>query len=644
MKNLTVYYPHPTLIFILLGLFISMGFANSVPTTKPLSYKVEKDALGKYWLVDPKGNQFLSLGINNINPTAWNPRPNSDYYDAINSLFDGNFERWEDDTIKLLHEHGFNTLGAWSDGRIKNTLMYSTVCLYVNKHKKDRCLDVLRPRFSEKVRANTLKTLSQHKNLDQIFGVFLDNEMSWFGKTPWDNIPTYTLIEAAISMNKDDPARIAVKQFFISRYKTVENLSKSWDRPLATWDDLDLSFLSKCLNNNTQKDRNDFTQLVAEKYFSTATKIVRELLPGKLILGVRFAGISPEPVIAACGKYCDVVSFNNYQSHPQTDKELLTKYWIWSGHRPLMITEYSWRSEENSSGNPNSAGAGSVVKTQAQRAENYRIYVESTLAYPMVVGTHWFEFADQSPQGRFDGENSNYGIVNLKHKPYRQLLNAMAQTHTGINEIHAKSSLTPPQMLPKPRPVIFEPGQHPDRPPFIDLIYEQPIAPPAIFEAPDADLNLNKENLTATINFDTGHQWGCGVTFFGPKKLAVHSGPKHTTDLDGYSILIMDAEMPTDIAFEIFVDEAGVASPYEQSYNIQAGDDGESFTFMKTYLGQGKRHIYQFELANLQPRLNWGNQNGLRRVNLMAMKGIAMYLRGDQGMGEIKIHSLKLSR
>ena len=37
---------------------------------------------------------------------------------------------------------------------------------------------------------------------------------------------------------------------------------------------------------------------------------------------------------------------------------MLANYYILSGKKPLMVTEYSWRAAENSSGNPNTGGAG----------------------------------------------------------------------------------------------------------------------------------------------------------------------------------------------------------------------------------------------------------------------------------------------
>ena len=131
---------------------------------------------------------------------------------------------------------------------------------------------------------------------------------------------------------------------------------------------------------------------------------------------------------------------------------MLAQYWIWGGRKPLLVTEYSWRARENTSGNPNSGGAGAVVETQAQRGENYQKYIEDLLSYPMVVGAHWFEFADQSPEGRFDGENSNYGVVDIRHRPYIELLDSMKQTNSDSNRFMPRSDRQAPESLPSPGP------------------------------------------------------------------------------------------------------------------------------------------------------------------------------------------------
>ncbi|MCK5603490.1 beta-galactosidase [Candidatus Pacearchaeota archaeon] len=610
---------------------------------KKMDFTVEKDKNGKFWFVDPAGKSFLSMGINNITPSAWNPKAGTQYYDAVNSVFGGDFNKWKKTTDKILKDSGFNTYGCWSDPNLHDDKMYGTVCLYVVGYANERCLDCLRPGFEDRVRQNTEQMLSRYKNLDNVIGLFLDNEMAWYGKSGWDIISNYTLLEVAIELEPDDPAHKAAKQFLIDRYNTPENFSKAWGEKLNSWNELSLSYLRSCLNDNTQKDRDDFTEFVAQKFFSVSTKIVRQIAPGKLILGVRFAKKPPEAVIKQCGIYCDVISFNDYQISPEPDGDMLTEYFIHGQKKPLMVTEYSWRAEENQSGNPNTRGAGTVVKTQAERTDAYRRYVSGMISHPMIVGAHWFEFADQSPQGRFDGENSNYGIIDIYHKPYKQLLEAMKETNSNAVKIHSGSLVKLPDKLPVRPEVIFEVGQHPEKPPLIDLIKENSVAEPEIFKAPDASLKTVLYDGLLELSYDTGQAWGCGIVFFGPKKYALENANPFATDLDGYSIIEFDAEFPENATFDFLIDEAGVGAPGLEKYDTRAGDDGESFIF-KTQFGKGGRHKYRFELKNLLPRPAWGNQKGKRRVNINAIKGTGIYLHGGQGSGTIKIHSLKYMR
>jgi len=93
----------------------------------------------------------------------------------------------------------------------------------------------------------------------------------------------------------------------------------------------------------------------------------------------------------------------------------------------------------------------------------------------------------------------------------------------------------------------------------------------------------------------------------------------------------------------VFVDEAGVGPPDAQDYDMTAGDDGESFLIGPNQ-GFGGRRIIQFELNRLEPRLDWGNQQGLRKVDLHAIKGVSLYFYGGQSNHSVKVYSLKLKR
>lgn len=631
-----------SLVLIALSCMAVVCNTQSQSRCQGTSFQVQKDSNGKYWFIDPKGDRFLSIGINNILPEPWRPKAGTQYYNPVPGRFGGNFDAWKQDVFKILQEHGFNTLGAWSDGRLYDGPIYGTVCLYVAGHASDRCLEGLRPGFAERIRENAKIIIDRYPYWDNVFGVFLDNEMPWYGHSAWGDIPNYTLLELALSLPAEDKARQAATGFLKKRYTSIDDFSKAWGKPISSWDELTFEYARSCVNKQTQEDRADFIEYAADAFYKTACETVREILPDKLILGVRLAGYAPEPVVRACGHYCDVVSFNNYRRNPSADPDMLARFWLWSG-KPLMVTEFSWRAEENTSGNPNSGGAGAVVKTQAERAGNYKKYVEDLLSYPMVIGAHWFEFADQSPQGRFDGENSNYGVVDIHHRPYKEVLSAMKQTNARIEELHAKSSREAPQSLPKPKSVVFEPGQRPERPPFVDFLKTTPAAEWGLYHAPDADIKIHKETEHVTLELTTGNNWGCGILFFGPESWAVPLGPKPATDLDGYSVIELDAEIPESVTFAVFVDEAGVGPPDAQSYDMTAGDDGESFLIGPNH-GLGKRRIVQFELNKLKPRLDWGNQQGLRKVDMHAIKGVSLYFYGGQANHSVKVYSIKLRK
>lgn len=607
------------------------------------SFTVQPDARGKYWFVNSQGRRFLSIGINNIVPEPFRPRPDSQYYNPVPDQYNGDFHAWKQDVLRLLQDHGFNTLGAWSDGRLYDGPMVGTICLYVAGHAKDRCLDGLRPGFEDRIRENVKIILDTYPYRDHLLGVYLDNEMPWYGHAPWGDISNYTLLEIALSLPAQDPARQAAIGFLKKRYGSIEDLSTAWGKPVSDWDQITFDNARSCLSKQANTDRSGFIELAAEAFFQTACKTIRQIMPDTLILGTRFAGYAPEPVIRACGRHCEVISFNNYRADPSADQDMLARYWIWGGQKPLMITEYAWRGEENTSGNPNTGGAGAVVKTQAQRAENYSRYVEDLLSYPMVIGAHWFEFADQSPQGRFDGENSNYGIVDIYNRPYPEMLAAMKRTNEKSLRIHAQSDRKAPDSLPKPKPVIFQPSQQPQRPPFVDLLVAQLAKDPELFCAPDSSIRIGKEQQHLRLDLQTGNDWGCGVLFFGPKEWKTPTGANFATNLDGYSAIELDAFIPLSVTFELLLDEAGVDRPDASSYDTSAGDDGEGFVIPSNQ-GTGHRKTWRFELKNLQPRTNWGNQKGARRVDLHAIKGTGLYFPGGQGEQVIQIYSLKFAR
>jgi agarase len=205
-----------------------------------------------------------------------------------------------------------------------------------------------------------------------------------------------------------------------------------WGTALRNFDDLfQLSELEAEEDSSAiSSDKSAFLRLIARQYFKVTARAIRKYDPNHLILGCRFAGYAPDEVLKEVGEFVDVVSYNTYDLLPPTDK--LERIHHLTG-KPIMITEFSFKAMD--SGLPNTKGAGKPVETQQDRADSYEGYVTAALSLPYMVGLHWFEHADEPAEGRFDGENSNYGVVDIDDEVYTVLTDRMTAINAKAIEI-----------------------------------------------------------------------------------------------------------------------------------------------------------------------------------------------------------------
>jgi hypothetical protein len=179
-------------------------------------------------------------------------------------------------------------------------------------------------------------------------------------------------------------------------------------------------------------DCDAFTAVVADKYFELCVSAIKAADPNHLVIGSRFGYQPLAGVIAAAGRYLDVISFNCYDFDASA---VIDAYG--AVEKPCLISEFSFRGDD--AGLPNSHGAGPRVRSQTERAQCFERYVTAALRQPAVIGYHWFEHADQPAEGRFDGENSNYGTVTIEDNVYAELTETMIRANAAAEQIHASS-------------------------------------------------------------------------------------------------------------------------------------------------------------------------------------------------------------
>ena len=244
-------------------------------------------------------------------------------------------------------------------------------------------------------------------------GYFVDNELSW-GKDDRD------LARAALLSPATQPAKLAFRAWLEQKYATPEALNTAWGTAFASWDAF-LAATNKPAEKACGTDLEAFHTQIAERYFRVIRDAVKAAAPDKLYLGCRIAWGAPS-VYRASAKYCDVVSVNIYSR--KANKDLPDG----SEDKPMINGEFHFGALDRGMFHTGLVPTGS----QEERAACYVAFLESCLAHPRYVGTHWFQWRDQALTGRGDGENYQIGFLTVTDQPHPELVEAARQVGASM--------------------------------------------------------------------------------------------------------------------------------------------------------------------------------------------------------------------
>ncbi|HZT52702.1 MAG TPA: hypothetical protein VFA22_12240, partial [Stellaceae bacterium] len=114
-----------------------------------------------------------------------------------------------------------------------------------------------------------------------------------------------------------------------------------------------------------------------------------------------------------------------------------------SGAKPVFVSEWFYAARENRSGNRNN-GHLMTVGTQEERARGAAAAARAFAAVPELVGLDWFQFYDYPRGGRADGEDYDFGLVDIAGRPYRRLVAALAAANRALPRLHEAARLPAP--------------------------------------------------------------------------------------------------------------------------------------------------------------------------------------------------------
>ena len=373
---------------------------------------------GRWWFVDPEGYLFLSVGVDCVSPggggnainldkrrnlykelppsgVGYNAeRPNSASFGTWNL-----FRRYGDSypakskelIIKRMDKWGLNTIANWSSTEV-TALNKKAFMMQLRGLGTEGALmglaDVYAPEYAPRLDAACKSFVEPLRDNPWVIGYFVANEPSW--------------------LEQED--------------RLCQMILDGQERPIK-------SELKKFLaDNDSPERRKQFIYNTFRIFLETVNQAVKRYDPNHLNLGMRFGHIPAKEVQAICKDAFDVFSFNCYDLFPK--KEFMDQVMEGIG-LPMIIGEYHF-------GTVDRGMAQSLwqVNSQQERGVAYRYYTERAYSHPGLIGTAYFQWADQDLTGRSDGENYNCGLVDVTDRPYKHQVEAMMETAKLLYDIH----------------------------------------------------------------------------------------------------------------------------------------------------------------------------------------------------------------
>jgi len=258
------------------------------------------------------------------------------------------------------------------------------------------------------------------QNDPRVLGYYSDNEMGWWNATLFN----MTLEQQATSGQ---------------RHRLLQLLRETYHQH---WSELLLDFEAEGAGSFEDLDQHGmlylrpgskgirtyrrFLSLMAERYYALVREIIHTYDPRGLVLGDRYQSFYYPEVAQASAASVDADSSNlnaawNDGTFPRFYLDTLHAL---SG-KAVLVSEFYLAAQHNRSGDENNSSAFPTVATQKERARSYRNTVQALVRTPYVIGADWFQYYDEPTHGRADGENYNFGLVDIHDRPYAPLTAAV---------------------------------------------------------------------------------------------------------------------------------------------------------------------------------------------------------------------------
>jgi hypothetical protein len=395
---------------------------------------------GRWWLVDPQGYLFFSVGACLAGHTAETvinqKRLDAGFFAFLPDASD--YLRWEgrktrgdrefanfpamncqrmfspkwktrnrDGIHTRMRAWGVNTLAAWSDPALAKDrrtpyTLVASIWWQDTGHRK------FPAPFRDDYEADLRQALQRSdwaKDDPYCLGVFIGNELEWPDRI------TPLLFE----LPKGHSTKAWAARRMQEKYRRLDALNTAWKTTNSAWD----TVLTGDPKRISAAARNDLESLYLEfttTFFKRSKAALQAALPNTLYLGCR-THRGPNVLGRGALGHVDVFSVNVY------DNQVRSWQVPPGADIPIMASEFHFGAVDRGVPSPGLSGSWD----QRQRGLAFAHYLASALVEPRFVGVHWFQWIDQSAAGRQDRENHQCGFVDVTGRAYPEFVDLVSK-------------------------------------------------------------------------------------------------------------------------------------------------------------------------------------------------------------------------
>ncbi|HEX5764100.1 MAG TPA: hypothetical protein VFY27_00915, partial [Woeseiaceae bacterium] len=392
---------------------------------------------GVHWLLTPCGERFFSLGVNVMD--GGEPQRFSNGRIAYHwGTFYADLEHWAQAARQRVLGWGFNTAGGWS---LHPTVLGLPITpnLELGRTARFHWFDPFDPATAERMYSLARRLVSPYKGNPYRLGYFIDNEVGW-----WNG--------ALFLHYLKQPATNYTKQHLIARLR--EYYGNDWGRFTQDFVPPQDAGSFEHLLHHTHATQlrpggagiqfvRHWTGIITSLYYRLAHDAIRAADPDALILGDRLPIYYDPVALRTMVQHVDVISTNYNVDSPDG---WLARYFFdglrqLAPRKPILISEWFFAADENRSGNLNNSHL-MTVPTQAERTRGAIAAAQRFARQPQIVGLQWFQYYDHPYGGREDGEDYNFGLVDINDRPYERLVEAFSRVNPDLPAVHEQMSDT----------------------------------------------------------------------------------------------------------------------------------------------------------------------------------------------------------